>query len=158
MFFISNIFINNTRLKLAKNQENVTNTLKLNFGYLKIIHILHPRYHPKIIGHILKNKQKSKRFLTPDIARLIILKMEMKMKNRSRRYHIRLQASNWRLYKRQIDGYIDYFFKKGVKALKCPFIATVNLRSRNSNSICIPNIRFRDWNQFVWYFLFNFEE
>ena len=22
----------------------------------KIIHVLHPRYHPKIIGHILKNK------------------------------------------------------------------------------------------------------
>ena len=158
MFFISNIFINNARLKLAKNQENVTNTLKLNFGYLKIIHILHPRYHPKIIGHILKNKQKSKRFLTPEITRLIILKMKMKMKNRPHRYHIRLQASNWRLYKRLIDGYIDYFLKKGVKALKCPFITTVNLRSRNSNLICIPNIRSRDWNQFFWYFLFNFEE
>ena len=28
--------------------------------YLKIIHILHSRYHPKIIGHILKNKHKNK--------------------------------------------------------------------------------------------------
>ena len=27
----------------------------MNFGYLKIIHTLHPHYHPKIIGHILKN-------------------------------------------------------------------------------------------------------
>ena len=25
-----------------------------------MIHILHPLYHPKIIGHILKNKQKNK--------------------------------------------------------------------------------------------------
>ena len=25
-----------------------------------IIHLLHPRYHPKIIGHILKNKKKEK--------------------------------------------------------------------------------------------------
>ena len=32
---------------------------EMNFCYLRIIHILHPRYHPNIIGHILKNKQKS---------------------------------------------------------------------------------------------------
>ena len=37
----------------------LSNTLKLNFFYLKIIYIYHPRYHPKIIGHILKNKQKN---------------------------------------------------------------------------------------------------
>ena len=35
-------------------------TLRLNFCYLKIIHILHPRYHPEIIGHILKNKQNNR--------------------------------------------------------------------------------------------------
>ena len=29
-------------------------TLRLNFCYLKIIHFLHPRYHSKIIGDILK--------------------------------------------------------------------------------------------------------
>ena len=33
--------------------------LRLNFCNLKIIHILHPWYHPKITGHVLKNKQKS---------------------------------------------------------------------------------------------------
>ena len=38
----------------------LSNTLRLNFCYLKIIHILHPRYHPKIIAYILKNKQKKK--------------------------------------------------------------------------------------------------
>ena len=35
-------------------------TLRLNFCYLKIIHILHPGYHPKIIGHIPENKQENK--------------------------------------------------------------------------------------------------
>ena len=45
-FFISNPFI--------------INTLRLNFCNLKIILILHPHYHPKIIGHILKNKQNNK--------------------------------------------------------------------------------------------------
>ena len=29
--------------------------LRLDFFYLKIIHVLHPPYRPKIIGHILKN-------------------------------------------------------------------------------------------------------
>ena len=47
-----------TRLKLAKNQAKLSNTLGLNFCYLKIIRILYPRCHPKIIGDILKNKQK----------------------------------------------------------------------------------------------------
>ena len=32
----------------------LSNTLRLNLGYWKIIHILHPHYHPKIIGHTLK--------------------------------------------------------------------------------------------------------
>ena len=34
-----------------------SNTLRVNFFYLKIIHILHPSYHPKIKGHIIKNNQ-----------------------------------------------------------------------------------------------------
>ena len=47
-FIISNTFISNARLKLTKH-----------FYYLKIICFLHPRYHPKIIGDILKNTQKT---------------------------------------------------------------------------------------------------
>ena len=43
-FFISNTFTSNASLKLAKNQANA-------------IHILHPHFHPKIIGRTLKNKQ-----------------------------------------------------------------------------------------------------
>ena len=38
-----------------KIKQMLSNTLKLNFWYLQIIHILHPRYNPKIKGHILKN-------------------------------------------------------------------------------------------------------
>ena len=60
VFLIENTFISNTRLKLAKKIKQIlSNTLKPNFCHLKIIHILHPRYYPKIIGHILNNKQKN---------------------------------------------------------------------------------------------------
>ena len=37
----------------------LSNNMRRNFCYLKIIHILHSRYHPKIIGHNLKNNKKS---------------------------------------------------------------------------------------------------
>ena len=57
--------------------------MRLNFRFWTIIHILHPRYHPKIIEHILKNEQKSKRIFIREITQLIIKKMKMKMKNRS---------------------------------------------------------------------------
>ena len=43
-----------------KKQADAKQHLRLNFCHLKIIHILHPHYHPKIIGHILKNKPKNK--------------------------------------------------------------------------------------------------
>ena len=52
-------FISNARLKFAKKtKQNLSNNLRLNFSYLRIIGFLHPRYHPKIIGNILKNIQK----------------------------------------------------------------------------------------------------
>ena len=43
-----------------KIKQMLSNNLRLNFCYLKVIRILHQRYHSKIIGHILKNKQKNK--------------------------------------------------------------------------------------------------
>ena len=49
-FFISNTFISNARLKLAKNPANATQ-------YPEAELLLFQNY-PKIIGHILKNKQK----------------------------------------------------------------------------------------------------
>ena len=60
----------------------LSNTLRLNFCYLKIIYIIHPYCHPKIIVHILilKNKQKNRCVCIQKIIRLVI-KMEMKMKN-----------------------------------------------------------------------------
>ena len=71
----------------------LSNTLRLRFCYLKIIHILHPRYHQKIIEHILKNKQKNKCVCIHEIIRLIIMKMKMKMKNRSYRYDMNKHRS-----------------------------------------------------------------
>ena len=56
--------------------------------YLKVNHILHPHYHPKIIGHTLKNTQKNKRVCVHGIILLITMKTKTKMKNRSHRYDI----------------------------------------------------------------------
>ena len=60
-----------------KIKEILSNTLRL-----KIIHVLLQRFHPKVIGHILKSEQKNKCVF----VRLNMMKMTMKMKNRSRRY------------------------------------------------------------------------
>ena len=69
----------------------LNNTLRLNFCCLKIIHILHPCY-PKTIGPILK-KAKNRCLSIDDIMQLVITKMKMKMKNRSRRYNINRPSS-----------------------------------------------------------------
>ena len=50
--------LSSTRLKLTKNQTKAKQNQRLNFCYLKIIPFIHPRYHTKIIGDILKNVQK----------------------------------------------------------------------------------------------------
>ena len=44
----------------------------LNLCYFEIIHIPHPRYHRKIIGHISINKQKNRCVCIHEIIRLII--------------------------------------------------------------------------------------
>ena len=43
-------------LKLAKNQANAKQQSE---AKLMLIHIFHPLYHPKMIVHILKYKQRS---------------------------------------------------------------------------------------------------
>ena len=53
---------------------------------MKIVHILDAPYYPKIIGHILKNKQKSKCACIHEIIRLTIIKIKMKMKKRAHTY------------------------------------------------------------------------
>ena len=88
-FFISNTFISNARLKLAKKVKQIlSNTLRLNFWYLEVLGIFHPRYHPKIKGHILKNSQRNKYACIHETMRLIIMKMKIKINNRSHRYDI----------------------------------------------------------------------
>ena len=62
----------------------LSNTLRRDFCYLKIIHILDPPYHPKIKGCILKNKQDNKCVCIYEIIRLIMGKT--KMKNTSYRH------------------------------------------------------------------------
>ena len=56
LFFISNTFTSNTRPKLAKNQANAKQHPEAEL--LKIIHIFHPHFHPKVIVHILEQVKK----------------------------------------------------------------------------------------------------
>ena len=84
-FFISNTFISNVRLKVAKIKQNLSNTLRLNFCYLKMIFFLHPHYHPKIIGVIQGYYTKIKYVCLNEVIRLMTMKMRLKMKNRSHR-------------------------------------------------------------------------
>ena len=58
----------------------LSNTLRLNYCYLKIIHILNPHYYPKIIGHILKNKDKNNCVSVHENIRLTIMKIKIKIK------------------------------------------------------------------------------
>ena len=58
LFFITYNFISKARLKLAKNQAKTKQHPGADFCYLKIIHFLYPRYHPRIIEDILKKYEK----------------------------------------------------------------------------------------------------
>ena len=71
----------------------LSNTLWLNFCYFKIILILHPRYPPKVIGHILKNKQKDRCVCIHEIKRLIIMKVKVKMESRLHRFDMNKPGS-----------------------------------------------------------------
>ena len=54
-FFYKQHFYKQRQAEIGKKkQANAEQQLRLNFCYLKIICILHPHYHPKIIGYILK--------------------------------------------------------------------------------------------------------
>ena len=75
-FLYKQHFYNQRQINWQKIKQMVSNTLRLNFCYLKIIDILHSRYHPTIIGHILKNKQKNKCVCINEIIRLIVIENE----------------------------------------------------------------------------------
>ena len=49
LFLISHIFISNASSNWQKIKQKLSNTLRLNFCYLKIIHFLHPCYCLKLI-------------------------------------------------------------------------------------------------------------
>ena len=84
-FFISNTFISNARMRLETIKQMQSNTLRLSSCYLKIIQILQSRFHPKVIRYTLKYKQKNKCVCIHEIMNLIIMKIKIKIKNKSRR-------------------------------------------------------------------------
>ena len=90
--FISSTFMSSVWLNLAKNQANAKQNPKDElFLFENSSHS--SCYQPKIIGYILKNKQKVRWIQTHQIIRLIImLKMMTKTKNTSHRYCINRPA------------------------------------------------------------------
>ena len=79
-FFNRQHFYKQRQAEIGKNKQMLSNTLRLNFSYFKIIHILRPRYHTKVMGHILQIKQKSKCVFTRENTWLIMMKMKIKIK------------------------------------------------------------------------------
>ena len=91
--YLKNCFKATPSWNWQKIKQMLSSTFRLNFFYLKIIHILYPRYHPKIQQHILKNNQKNMYTCTHDIILLIIIKTKMKMKNKSHIHGINISRS-----------------------------------------------------------------
>ena len=96
-FFISNTFISNARLNLAKSQANAKQHSEAelllfgNYSYnLSSLSSKNNRI------YIVKNKQRNKCVCIHEITRLIIIKMKMKMKIRSHRYDINSPKSRHR--------------------------------------------------------------
>ena len=88
LFFKSNTFISNARLKLAKNQANAKQYPEAEL--LLFENYLHSSSgnHQKITGHVLKNKLKNKCVCIHEIIRLIITRMKMRIKTTSHSYNI----------------------------------------------------------------------
>ena len=110
-----NIFIQ-TRLKFAKNQANAKHHPEAKPLLVENYSLLHPLYYPKIIRHILKNKQKKKCVCIHDIIWLIIIKTKMEMKNRLHRYDIKRPSSRhahkYRKYKKCLSMMMPLCIKK----------------------------------------------
>ena len=69
-------------------KQKLSNTLKLNFCFLKIIPILHPCYHPKLIWDVLKNGQKTSVSVLMRSYDYMYWKWSSKWKNGLHRYDI----------------------------------------------------------------------
>ena len=91
-----------------------SNTLRLNFCYLKIIHILNQRY-PKLREHVLKNKQKIKCVCIHEIIHLIMMKMRIIMKSRSHRYDINRPKLRSNKYKKCLNMILLIRIKQHLK-------------------------------------------
>ena len=63
-----------------KIRQMLSKTLRLNFCYFKIIHVLYPRYHLKLKETYTKNKRNDKCVCIHEIIRLIKMKIKTKMK------------------------------------------------------------------------------
>ena len=88
MLFHKQHFYKQRQAEIGKKiKQMLSNTFRLNFCYLKIIHILHKCYHPKIIGRILKNKQQNMCISIHETIRLIIIKMKLNIKKRKEIRH-----------------------------------------------------------------------
>ena len=72
-------------LKLAKNQTNPKQHSKAEFFLFENYSHSSSKLSSRTIGHILKNKQKTKCVCIQKIMRLVIIKMKMKIKNRLHR-------------------------------------------------------------------------
>ena len=96
----------------------LSNTSSLNFCYLKTIRILHQRYHSKVIGHILKNKQKNECICIHHIIRLI----KMKMKNRSHSYDINRSKSRYSTYKKCLKMLLVYVLSNTLAQFEALFM------------------------------------
>ena len=99
-------------------KQMLSNTSSLNFCYLKTIRILHQRYHSKVIGHILKNKQKNKCVCIHHIIRLI----KMKMKNRSHSYDINRSKSRYSTYKKCLKMLLVYVLSNTLAQFEALFM------------------------------------
>ena len=88
LFFISNTFISNARLKLAENQANATQHPETEFLLFENYSHSSSTLSFKNNRTILKNIQKNNCVSIHKIIGLITMKMKMKMKNKSYRYNI----------------------------------------------------------------------
>ena len=70
--------MSNARLKLAKNQANAKQHPQAELLTFEFYSHSSSTLSPKLIGHILKSKQKNKCVCIHEILQLIIIKMKMK--------------------------------------------------------------------------------
>ena len=111
----------------------LTDTLRLNFHYLQIIHILHPCYHPKIIGHILKN---SKRTTVSVSHRYNINRPRSRHEHKCPEYKKCLSMMMFTCIKQHLSNIGDSVHEK-VKKQRC-----LHEKSCTSSLVKFPSFRF----------------